>query len=385
MVALQEELDWECYRLYGLDPEARGCKPGEVDGLPPDWRPVELNLAVRDRATRVAIERGDETTEIPTMWFDRHRWAPLAELPANASTTVRDLTAARRARIEAVPELGLIEQTTYKRRWYRPDYAAEEQQALSAWLADGIESELSGRGGKACSIAQLTTALEGDPRVHAVAELLAGRPDYRLADLVADLVTADAVPEHPFHVYKATGLEKRASWERTWVEQRKEDAGQPANPEVPPKYGQGDFIKVEYFRLRGKLDVPKERFIAFTEIPGRGAGETLYGWAGWTPSERVRALLTLDEDCEDQGLPLADRLALLDSAWRLIPDVMRDNRATGARLKAELSALVGPDGPSGVLLDDWKKRFPPPGRARGRSRRAKAAPSPAGNDDEDDH
>jgi hypothetical protein len=383
MVALQEELDWECYALYGIDEKAKGREPEQVVGLPASWRPVELRLAARDRETRAAIERGDETTEIPTLWFERHRWEPLVELPSTASASLRELTATRQARIEAVPELGLIEQSTYKRRWYRPDYDAEEQQALSLWLADRIEREFSGRGAKGNSIVHLTTALEGDPRVHAVAELISGRKDYRLADLVEELLHADAVPEHPFHIYKPAGLEKRAAWERTWDEQRKEDAGQPAKPEVPPKYGQVDFLKPEYFRLRGKLDVPKERFIVLTEVPGRGAGETLYGWAGWTPAERVKALLALDEECEDQGISLADRIALLDSAWRLIPDVTRDDSAMGSRLKAELQALVGLDGPSKVLLDDWKKRFPPPSKGRGRGKKPKVVPVESDDEAED--
>jgi SAM-dependent methyltransferase len=378
MVALQEELDWECYRLYGLDPTAKGRAPDKVAGLPPTWRPVELNLAVRDGQTRAAIERGDETTEIPTAWFTRHRWEPLTELPASAPKAVRDLFAARRARIAQVPELALIEQPTYKRRWYRPDYEDDEQKALAVWFADRIERELSAPGARPSSISQLAVALEGDPRVAAVAELLAGRADYSLVELLTDAVLADAVPLHPFHIYKATGLDKRAAWERTWDEQRKEDAGLPAKPEVPPKYGSGDFLKPDYYRLRGKLDVPKERFIAFTEVPGRPAGEILYGWAGWTPHERVKALLALDEQCEDQGLDTADRIALLDSAWRLLPDLARDDAATASRLKAELAALVGPDGPSKVLLDAWRARFPPPG---GRARRA---PAPKVDDEEDD-
>lgn len=216
-----------------------------------------------------------------------------------------------------------------------------------------------------------------------------GPRTHRLLDKPAGDPAATACSEpararrHPFHVYKPTGLEKRAAWERTWEEQRKEDAGLPARPEVPPKYGQGDFLKAEYFRLRGKLDVPKERFIAFTEIPGRSTGETLYGWAGWTPLERVKALLAMDEECEDQGIQLADRIALLDSAWRLLPDVVRDDAATGSRLKAELQAILGAEGPSTVLLDDWKKRFPPPGRARGGGKKAKpVAPVEPDEDDE---
>lgn len=59
-------------------------------------------------------------------------------------------------------------------------------------------------------------------------------------------------------------------------------------------------------------------------------------------------------------MPLADRTGLLDSAWRLLPDVARDDPAAANRLKAELQALVGPEGPSRELIEDWKKRFPPP-------------------------
>lgn len=89
----------------------------------------------------------------------------------------------------------------------------------------------------------------------------------------------------------------------------------------------------------------------------------------------------MDEDGEDQGLTLADRIALLDSAWRLVPDIVGNNPTTGARLKAELAALLGPDGPSKDLLVDWKKRFPDPG-GRGKVKRMVSA-QPADEDDKD--
>jgi hypothetical protein len=31
---------------------------------------------------------------------------------------------------------------------------------------------------------------------------------------------------------------------------------------VPPKYTSADFLKTDFWRLRGKLDVPKERWIS---------------------------------------------------------------------------------------------------------------------------
>jgi hypothetical protein len=377
MVALQEELDWECYQLYGVD-TAPALSPDRTKPIPPNWRPVELDLATRDAETRAAIARGDETTEIPTAWFERHGWEPLSDLPGEAPNAVRDLISARRARIANNSELRLIEQPTYKRRWYRPDHDGEEHAALGMWLADRIEQVLTNRKGKPGTLVQITAALEEDPRVHAVAELLAGRRDYKLSELVAELVAADAVPDHPLHVFKPAGLEKRKAWERMWDEQRKEDAGLPANPEVPAKYGKADFLKPDYFRLRGNFDIAKERFVAYTQVPGRGAGETLYGWAGWTPTERVKALLAIDEECEDQGIELGDRIAVLDSAWRLLPDVARDDATTAARLKAELAAIVGPEGPSKVMMDAWKEKFPPPNKGRGKAKAVVVA------DDEDD-
>jgi hypothetical protein len=178
------------------------------------------------------------------------------------------------------------------------------------------------------------------------------------------------VPNHRFHIYKPAGLVKREAWERTWEDQRREDASEKVTPEVPPSYGTGDFLKTEYWQLRGKLDVPKERFIAFTEVPGRSGVETLYGWAGWTPVQRLRAILAIDENLEDADVPLADRIGLLDSAWRLLPDVAREDAAAAARLKAELQALVGPQGPGPELIEDWRKRYPPPSTRGAKAKRA---------------
>ncbi|MBK9649106.1 MAG: hypothetical protein IPO67_28835 [Deltaproteobacteria bacterium] len=196
--------------------------------------------------------------------------------------------------------------------------------------------------------------------------MLTGRRDFSLGELVAEVVHSDAVPNHPFHIFKDTGLKKWAAWEETWADQRREDAGEAVTPKVPPHYSPGDFLKPEVFRLRGKLNVPKERFITFTEVPGDGP--TLYGWAGWTPTARLKALLALDERLEDAGHPLNDRVGLLDAAWRLLPDVAREDAAAAARLKAELSALVGAQGLAPELLAAWQANHPPPGTGRGKKR-----------------
>ena len=193
------------------------------------------------------------------------------------------------------------------------------------------------------------------------------RRDIDISGLVADFLASESIPNHRFHVYTEAGLTKRSAWEDVWALQRREDAGEKINDiAVPPEYSQGsrgkstDFLRTEYWQLRGRLDVPKERFIAFTEVPGRSGAETLYGWAGWSPLQRLKALLAIDEELEDAGTKLADRTGVLDSAWRLLPDVAREDPQAAARLKAELQALVGPTGPSPESLEDWRKRFPPP-------------------------
>jgi hypothetical protein len=178
---------------------------------------------------------------------------------------------ARRARTAATPALALIETANFKRRWYKRNYAEQERVALTEWLADHVEQTAKART-QAFSLEQLVASLQDDARLLAVCEVLTGnRKDFSLSQLVMSALQGDAVPSHRFHVYKPAGLVKREVWERTWADQRREDAGEKVTPEVPPAYGSGDFLKPDYWRLRGKLDVPKERFIAFTEVPGRSA------------------------------------------------------------------------------------------------------------------
>ena len=139
-----------------------------------------------------------------------------------------------------------------------------------------------------------------------------------------------------------------------------------------------------YFAGSHALVVPRERFIAFTEVPGRAGLDTLYGWSGYTPLQLLRALLVLDEQLEDSDRPLTDRIGLLDSAWRLLPAAAREDAAAATRLKAELQALVGPEGPSHELIDDWRKRFPPPGSRAGGATRVAVARENEGEDNESD-
>jgi hypothetical protein len=68
MIALQEELDWRCYRLYGLLD-----KPLEYPN------PPEINLG--ERAFEIVMARQMAHGELNTTWFERHGSTPITELP----------------------------------------------------------------------------------------------------------------------------------------------------------------------------------------------------------------------------------------------------------------------------------------------------------------
>jgi len=75
---------------------------------------------------------------------------------------------------------------------------------------------------------------------------------------------------------------------------------------------------------------------------------------------------------------------LLDRAWRLLPDVAREDAAAATRLKAELQALVGPEGPSREMLEDWKKRFPPPSSRAVKTKGSKAKKAEPADEESDE-
>jgi hypothetical protein len=54
----------------------------------------------------------------------------------------------------------------------------------------------------------------------------------------------------------------------------------------------GDRILVPH-RHRGKLDVPKERFISYAGASRDGDASLLIGWAGWDHREQAQAIATL--------------------------------------------------------------------------------------------
>jgi hypothetical protein len=296
MIALQEELDWDMYHQYGLftDNEAAELV------APPEVVP---GLALGERAFEIVMARRMAAGDLKTQWFDRHGSTPVTEIPEHWPDEYKAVVTRRIECIQKNRDIGLIEQPEYKRRWYSESWDQVRDAALRDWLLDRCEARdlWFGPNGtpRPMTINQLADRLRNDADVVAVAQLLRGNNTNRaeLADILAQILADEHVPYLAQYRYKAEGLLKRATWERTWNLQREEDAsGQVLDIPLPPVYRITDFVRPSYWRHRGKLDVPKERFISYPDAGLGSDGSLLLGWAGWDHLERAQALCTLIEE-----------------------------------------------------------------------------------------
>jgi hypothetical protein len=271
MIAAQEELDWRCYRLYGLLPA--GSDEADFE------HPTPPEVALGERAFEIVLARRVAAGQESTTWFERHASTPITEIPDHWPEDYRGVVQRRIALIESDRNIGLIERPEYKRRWNSPSWESLEQAALRDWLLARLESPRYWAASaeqlpQITSTSRLADALQHDAEFMHIAGLYAGHADFRTAQLVAELVASEAVPFLPVLRYTETGLRKRAQWEETWALQRREDAGEDLASSigkipVPPKYQSKDFLKSDFWRLRGGLDVPKERWISYPRLRTR--------------------------------------------------------------------------------------------------------------------
>lgn len=262
---LQEELDWRVYTLFDL------AKTETRLDVPAAWilgsRPFEASAGYDAGVS----ERVRNTVE-----------------PAHASKLQPPHWKYRRADTH---ELQLLETREFKRMWRDTEQNVDQSEfrasATKAWL----ESVLAAR---------LEDALRGETEV-TTARSLATIIDASLSGIVAFLSESsvdlakrltqhDAVPYLAALTYSDAGLHTWTEWGRTWKQQQREDIGESAPVTVPPKYSQDDFLDGRFWSLRGKLDVPKERFISYPLCESDNDGEAIYGWAGWNHQQRALAL-----------------------------------------------------------------------------------------------
>lgn len=282
MHSVQEELDWRCYHLYGVTEDDLSLSADEAP-----------SLALGERAFEIVLARKMAAGTVESSWFERHGSTPITELPSHWSPEYRALVERRIALIEADRNVRLCEQPEHKRRWNWPDWDALERVALESWMLTRLEDASLWTGLSPLSVAQLADRVRADAEFVSAVEMYAG-VDADLVKVIGGLVADDAVPYLAAWRYKPAGLRKRAEWEATWALQRREDVGEEVGEiPVPPKYTTKDFLKTSYWKLRGKLDVPKERFVLYPGAERANDGTLLVGWAGWDHLEQGQALATL--------------------------------------------------------------------------------------------
>ncbi|MEN3284735.1 MAG: hypothetical protein V7607_5875 [Solirubrobacteraceae bacterium] len=371
MISLQEELDWQLMAAYDLLPD-------DVLVVGAEAPPLRLG----ERAFEVVLARQVTRGEVETAWFDRSGGTAITALPAHWPADYRALVERRIELIEHGVNVGLIERPEHKRRWSGMDPFQERlRRRLIALVLDRLEeTDVWAGEPRLRSVSELADVVRREPQLVEACALIAGDPDADVGAVVRTLVLDEAVPFLAAWRYTESGLRTRAVWERTWALQRAEDAASSDEERaavgpipVPPRYKPTDFRATTSWRLRGKLDVPKERFVV---VPGaeRGAGGAeVLGWAGWDEGTRARALAARVLELQTQEAAEAERLAPLLAGvlellpwihqWRPEPDPAY-GQPLGGFFEDWLDGMLAQLGLTRDALRDWRAPAPTRGRRR---------------------
>ena len=433
MIALQEEIDWHCYRIYGLFDEAIKHP-----------NPPELRLG--ERAFEIVMARQIESGDLESTWFARHGSTPVIDLPPHWSESYREVVEKRIATIEQNHTIGLIERPEYKRRWSMESWEDMEQKALRAWLLERMESATlwPTDDARLLSTNQLTDLLRRDADFLAVAALYAGRADVNLEALVVELVAKVSVPFLAVMRYGDTGMRKRVQWEETWERQRREDAidadvatrrdeyrkreedrvheqwratnlrrlgeapeayairmhneaaekvecevdrlvaeaqrtlkrNEVGEVPAPPKFVPKDFLSPDFWRLRDELDLPRERFVSFPHCQRDADGSLVVTWAGYNHLKRALAIAAYYQERKDSdGWPAERLVPLLAGVIELVPWLLQWHNEydpnLGARMGDYFVDFVQTEARALGLTEAAVAAWTPPATPRrGRTRRA---------------
>jgi hypothetical protein len=312
MIFLQEEMDWLAYEMYGL---LKGKAPLAEDFLNrSEYEAARLELGQRPFEIAGKGYQGD--------WPKGYKPVPLPEI-------LRPLTEERIAIMKANPDIALLEDPLYKRRWVPPDYAQEFRDAAAWWLAEKLEYTLE-KAGRPLSLREWVKMLERDERVNATLEVLTDSPLPDLEDELLKIIRANAVPNRPEHYLKLSGLRKLYAGKDT---------------DRIPEFSSEDFIDSTAWKLRGKLNIPRERFIHYAEFDHNWrevdipeSGGPWFGWAGWDAARRADALATLLDRANRAGWEIHFRQCGLRAALR---DLLPDLSDMPAADRAEFEAIAG--------------------------------------------
>lgn len=286
MVFLQEEADWLAYEMYGLIRRA----------------PLASDYLTLEQQQRARLQLGQRPFEVAGRGY-RGDW-PINYSPDPLPDYLKSLTDARIAIIETNKDIALLEDPLYKRRWVPPDHEKEFQDAAEWWLAEKLEFAIE-QYGRPISLRRWARLLANDERVNATLEVLTGSPMFDFEQELLKVIQANAVPNRPEHYLKIEGLRKLHI--------------------QGAEFESKEFNDSTAWKIRGKLNIPRERFIAYTEFDAtqRGAdapenGGPWFGWAGWDAAQRAEALVYLLEQAGRAGWELHFRQCGLRAALRTL-------------------------------------------------------------------
>ncbi len=145
---------------------------------------------------------------------------------------------------------------------------------------------------------------------------------------------------------------------------------------VPPKYTSADFRKQEWWRLRGKLDVPKERFVLYPGAERAADPTPVLAWAGWDHAQQARALGAYYMRLKGEEGSASPKLApLLAGMLDLLPWVRQWHGGIDAEFGEDLGAYYAGfiDGEAralGLTVEQVRAWAPAAGGRAPRTRRA---------------
>ncbi|MEI7893363.1 MAG: hypothetical protein WCI05_09730, partial [Myxococcales bacterium] len=194
LVAVQEQIDWVVYGLFGL-------VGAPLVGDKADWQ--NSSIEPGQRPFEIALARAHSTTgDLPVFGNDGHRYEH--QPPARLSSELARIWEARA--VIGDRQLSHCEGPGAKRRWRVPAYKDDFDARLADYVLEAVEREVQG-----CSEVSKRSVLErratqGHEAVAAAIGFLGS------VDFLA-LLAQDAVPFLAAYRHTESGLEKRTQWE----------------------------------------------------------------------------------------------------------------------------------------------------------------------------
>jgi hypothetical protein len=337
LIHIQEEIDWLTYCAFGL------CSSETSKGID-GWVDVEIDAG--QRPFELVRQFNQDGFEVPK------------DIPISWPKEMKEMWLCRMEAIRSIKEIKILEDPHYKRRWIgrqglfnKSAKADALKNACKDWIVSYLENFCAkdGRGLYSCSI--LADKLRGDEELTKAAKFYCDGKSFDLQKLVTDLIADDSVPQFASGRLSPKGMLKFRVWQEVWNSQYREDlidielgldglqkdvsdtefnklkaAAEAKKTEevgdilTPPKYISSDYIGGSYWSLRGKLDVPKERFFSLPGCEKDGDNTLVIGWAGLNHLQRAQAIAAWYEDRKENDGWEAERLMpMLVAIDELIP------------------------------------------------------------------